>query len=249
MGPGKEFRAIQGDPEEDYDLRLMAFLQRLVREHGRMETAGLLGIDSRTLASSLSRGRLSERVRDALELMMLSSEYPAATGLEERMETLAKEMSQALEKIRGAVAEEREQRQALEKRVARLELRPILSPQPQLGIATREPLPGEEAVLDPLMPFVAEWRKRNSKLRGRLKDPAISREWEQYRELEIVMISDHGLTLGRDKYAGQWSETEKRDQLAWRVEELAELRRRRKRRERVCSILRVLTLGRLGCST
>lgn len=108
------------DPEEQYDLRLTAFLRRLLRQHGRMETAALLGIDSRTLAASLSRGRLSERVRDALELALLSGEYPAAARLEQRVDSLAQEMRGALEDLRGAVARESERREELEERVAEL---------------------------------------------------------------------------------------------------------------------------------
>ncbi len=88
-----------------------------------METAGLLGIDSRTLAASLSRGRLSERVRDALELALLSGEYPAAARLEQRVDALAQEMHEALDELRGAVARESERRTELEERVAELSQR------------------------------------------------------------------------------------------------------------------------------
>ena len=186
-------------------------------------------------------------MRDALELMLLSTEYPAATQLKERMDTSVKEVGETQEEIRVAIAEESECQWEMEKPVASLEpCRGAATPPPNLprpGVVTREPWSGEEVALGPAMPLVEEWRERRSKLRIGLKDPGISRAWEQYRELEIAMIGQHGLTLARDNYAGPWSETEREEQLAWRVEDLNDLRRRRSRRERVRFLLRMLRLG------
>ena len=56
-----------------------------MRQLGRMDTASLLGIDSRTLASSLSRSGPSEWVQGAVEFALLSGEYPPAARLEERV--------------------------------------------------------------------------------------------------------------------------------------------------------------------
>ena len=73
--------------------------------------------------------------------------------------------------------------------------------------------------------------------------PDISREWEECRELEIALISEHGLTLSWDKRAGPWNETERKEQLAWRVEELADMRWRRFRHQCQRAVLRSAHLG------
>ena len=53
--------------EDVHHLRLMALLHELVREKGNRGAALALGIDPRTVASSMKTGRLSWRVREALE--------------------------------------------------------------------------------------------------------------------------------------------------------------------------------------
>ena len=53
--------------EDVHHLRLMALLHELVRVKGNKGTAAALGIDPRTVASCIKTGRLSWRVREALE--------------------------------------------------------------------------------------------------------------------------------------------------------------------------------------
>ena len=53
--------------EEEHVLRLWALLHELVRGKGRVGAAGILGLDPRTVASCMDAGRMSWRVREALE--------------------------------------------------------------------------------------------------------------------------------------------------------------------------------------
>ena len=56
-----------GSVEDVHHLRLMALLHDLVRKKGNRGAASVLGIDPRTVASCTTTGRLSWRVREALE--------------------------------------------------------------------------------------------------------------------------------------------------------------------------------------
>ena len=56
-----------GSVEDVHHLRLVALLHDLVRKKGNRGAASVLGIDPRTVASCTKTGRLSWRVREALE--------------------------------------------------------------------------------------------------------------------------------------------------------------------------------------
>ena len=59
---------MQDDQDGDlHELRLMALLWELVREHSLRGAARRLEIDHRTIAGCISQGTLSPRVRQALE--------------------------------------------------------------------------------------------------------------------------------------------------------------------------------------
>ena len=66
--------------------RLMALLGELVRDKGPREAAQALGVDHRTLAASLEGGRLSRRLRVALEKALLSGGGSAAAEQQEHNE-------------------------------------------------------------------------------------------------------------------------------------------------------------------
>ena len=59
----KESRSV----EDVHHLRLMSLLHELAREKGNRGAAQALGLDRRTVASCMNTGRLSWRVREALE--------------------------------------------------------------------------------------------------------------------------------------------------------------------------------------
>ena len=102
-----------GSVEDVHHLRLMALLHELVREKGNRGAASALGIDPRTVASCTKTGRLSWRVREALEQGLQSGASSAAArqrerndALERRLEELEGKLRSGLEEVRAAVAGE-----------------------------------------------------------------------------------------------------------------------------------------------
>ena len=74
--------------EDVHHLRLMALLKDMVRELGPVEAAEALGIDRKTVWRGLSKGRLSPRLADALERLLLSESVADAAGQLERIKAL-----------------------------------------------------------------------------------------------------------------------------------------------------------------
>ena len=105
------------DVENMYHMRLMTLLQELVRERGHKGAARVLEIDQRTVAECARTGRLSRRVREALERALQEGVGSAAARqrerndrLEERLqqlesevEALGKEARRRLSKVEGSV--------------------------------------------------------------------------------------------------------------------------------------------------
>ena len=102
--------------------RLSAMLRELVRQEGRMEAAELLGVNYKTVVRAEESGRITARMRDALERLLGPVDDPEAArqrerigaleerveGLEGGMETLAKELRDGLGGIRAAVSGQHE---------------------------------------------------------------------------------------------------------------------------------------------
>ena len=101
------------DVENVYHMRLMALLHELVREKGNRGAAQALDVDPRTVASCMKTGRLSWRVREALEQGLQSGAGSAAArqrerndALEGRSEELQGKLRSGLEEVKAAVAGE-----------------------------------------------------------------------------------------------------------------------------------------------
>ncbi len=99
-----------GSAENLRHLRLSGLLRDLVRQEGRMEAAELLGVNYKTLAKAIESGRLTPRLSDALERLVLEGEGSAAArqdqrteALEQRVESLENELRGGLEELRAAV--------------------------------------------------------------------------------------------------------------------------------------------------
>ena len=103
--------------EDLHRLRLMALLNDLVRQHRRKGAAKILGVDPRTLARSMELRKLSMRMQLALEHALLERSDSDAVenqrqemralkgrvdGLEERVASVEKDISNALEGIHDA---------------------------------------------------------------------------------------------------------------------------------------------------
>ena len=105
------------EDREVVDMRLLAFLRELARDHGRKKAAAMLGVDRRTLDAGLDDGVLSRRMRRALDRALQSGLGSAAeeqrdrndkleerlTDMEGAVDGLAKEVRRRLAGIEGAV--------------------------------------------------------------------------------------------------------------------------------------------------
>ena len=96
--------------DEMHNLRLTALLQELLKENGKMATAQILGVNYKTLARSMQRGRLSQKMHCALERMLPNGEGCAApgqlarnAGLEKQLDALEEELRRSLEEFRTAL--------------------------------------------------------------------------------------------------------------------------------------------------
>ena len=123
--------AVRASVEDPYELRLTALLHQLVSQRGHKGAARALGIDHRTVASSVRQG-LSRRVREALERALVEKDGDARdlleeefAGFRERFEALAGELREGLSVVQGQVETLGEQQagrmRRLEGRVSRVE--------------------------------------------------------------------------------------------------------------------------------
>ena len=101
--------AARATVEDAYELRLTAMLHQLVSQRGHKGAARALGIDHRTVASSVRQG-LSRRAREALERSLVEKDGDARDRLEEefagfrgRFEALAGELRDGLSSVQGQV--------------------------------------------------------------------------------------------------------------------------------------------------
>ena len=122
--------------EDLHHLRLMALLEEQVRDKGARKAAEHLGVDHRTLASSLESGKLSRRMRVSLDRALLAGEGSPAREqrerndelagrlevVEERVDDLGNDVSQGLSAVQGEVKTLRnEQEQSLRRVEGRLD--------------------------------------------------------------------------------------------------------------------------------
>ena len=94
--------------EDVHHLRLMALLKDMVRELGPVEAAEALGIDRKTVWRGLSAGRLSPRLADALERLLLEEGVADSARQLERIEALERrveEMAGDVEALAKALRE------------------------------------------------------------------------------------------------------------------------------------------------
>ena len=85
--------------EDLHHLRLMALLDEQVRDKGARKAAEDLGVDHRTLASSLESGQLTRRMRVALDRALLAGEGSPAREQKERNDELAGRLDVVEEKV------------------------------------------------------------------------------------------------------------------------------------------------------
>ncbi len=91
--------------ESLHEVRLTAMMLDLVKSEGKMEAARLLGVNHKTLTAAADSGKVTPRLSDALEKVLLSRRLEALDQVRERVEELAGRL-EALEEWAGSVVGE-----------------------------------------------------------------------------------------------------------------------------------------------
>ncbi len=107
---GQDGAVILDDLREQ---RLKAVLQDLVDEVGRVKAAEELGVDRKTLWRSMTSGRLTERLAEALEGRLLANEESAASRQLEQAEAIERRVDALEETVRDGLREVSERVAAL----------------------------------------------------------------------------------------------------------------------------------------
>ena len=250
---GKVSEAAEGaSGNERHDLRLMVLLRGMVREQQLKGAAETLGLDPRTVQTSLDRGELSELVRMALERRVLADGDEQAAQQRERTDALERRIDDLETEFRsGLEAARREMNDSVEalrkQRGSASSERPpgvpggTKPPDPvaegapgpertSLGrrrypeLVFMEPARDDREVYGDAWPLVEEWREIwKAGHRGTGKGLAWLRTEERVRTLEVAMLEEHGLTLPPEKMPLYG--LDRRDQLLWRQKTLYDVRK------------------------
>lgn len=265
-GRGKESPGL----ESVFELRLMALLTDLVRQHGRTGTALILGVDRKTLWRSHDAGSLSPALTLALERLAREIDDEAKAvhmertrALEHRVAQLEGKLEAGLQQVHAARAAIEEQSEGaaeglarqvgeVERRLAHAEtalgegrLAPRdgdVNTEVRQAVVSLKPRLDEEVAHGAAAPLIAEWRRlyRGGVDEGDRVERAKAEE--RMRGLEIELIEDHGLTLPPATYP--WTEGERRSEVRSRGMTLERVRGERIRAEWRRRLRRWLTLGR-----
>lgn len=257
--------------EDVHHLRLMALLKDMVRDLGPVEAAGALGIDRKTVWRGLSAGRLSPRLADALERLLLSESVADSARQLERIEALERvvgELEEAMtalgEELRAEIGALREHgSHGAAKAGERWSGLDALRRRAMAAAAHMERTGGRrgrrtvERMLDPRV-VTRDYAPGDEEVYGEAW-PLVD-EWralelrrdagtrldramtrERIMALEIALIDECGLTLPPGNSPMHMSERE--THLGWRRRELDDLRRERVKQEVLRKLRRVLTFG------
>jgi len=228
-------------------------LRALAEEHGRGKAADRLGVDRKTIWRALDAGRLTPRLRDALEQEQAAAVREAAgrDQLEMRLDSLERRLQDVEQQLARGLSGLGQELAGLRERVETLGWPRAETSEP-LGasggaslhrsypeVVTAEPLPDDEQVLGTALPLVAEWRRWLTRFERHW--PAVEGLEAEVRmlRLELALIGEYSLTLPPGKVPWRWDLRER--ELQQRRQRLAtagrKLRRARWRRRMV----RVLT--------
>ena len=226
----------------------------MTEEHGTTKTANRLGVDRKTVWRALDAGRLTPRLRAALERERVATEREAAGGdqPELRVEELERRLQEVEQQLTGGLTGLREELSGLREEVKRLTW--ARSNGAELGagsarrsphrnhpeVVTVEPLPDDEQVFGEAMPLVAEWREQWARFDRHW--PSVEGLEAEVRmlELELVLIEERRLTLPPGELPWDWDQ--RRREARRRTQRLgtarSALRRVRWRRRllRLCSL-------------
>ena len=222
---------------------LVRFLHELCQQHNRNQAAKRLGVDRKTLYRALLNGRLTPRLRDALERERAAAEREAAGTdqqelalrvevLERRLQDVEQQQSGGLgslhEELAGLRAQVRtlgwtraggaasgDAADAVEQGAGSHRIYP--------EVVSLEALPDDDQVLRGSFALVVEWREHRK---------AFEAHWPQVEGLEAevrmlvletALIDEHRLTLPPAQVPWEWWRRER--ELARRQERLGAARR------------------------
>ena len=219
----EESRAV----EDVHHLRLMSLLHELVRTKGNRGAASALGIDPRTVASCMKTGRLSWRVREALEQGLQSGAGSAAARQRERNDALERrlarlETGKAAQDGIGRASSGGPEPEPTQRRY----VRPRTYPQ----LVTPEAEPDEDLVYSDATPVIVEWRRVRAEFLKTLKTGTTldrTEVQEPMLEMEIALVGEHELTLPPASFP--WDEFDRRDKVWERTQDLKRVRAERNR--------------------
>ena len=259
------------DVESVYQMRLMALLQELVREKGYKGAARVLEVDQRTVAESARTGRLSRRIRDALERALQEGIGSAAARqrerndqLEERVEALekghedlGKGVRRRLSAMEGEVAamrreDAREQSGAgLDQAAAEeTETDAPHAPKPTSrsalrrefpDLVTREPAEDDEENFDEAWPLIVEWRGLKDTHPNEGRGTSWLRTEERLLAVELALLEEHGMTLPPARFPLRGFDRD--GQVNWRRTALSDTRRALVKWELLSRVWWFVTLG------
>ena len=251
------------------EAQLLEQLKELARQRGRVKAAQLLGVNFRTLAGSIESGKLSRRMREALEQLAETDEGldDTAGDAEDEGEELAKRVEALEEEVRSlrhVVEEQAEGTRELAHRVEKFEAAqnevkrtnsvegPVVGSKANTpsgsgnrrkgpGVVTLEPQENETQALGPAAALVNEWRMlRNGEGVGNSRVERAKAE-ERRWELEIALIEEFGFTLPPE--TTPLNAEDRETHLAWRRRTLQRAWKETAKAERLRLLRRVLTLG------
>ena len=240
------------------ELRLQALLNDLVKDLGQAKAAEELGIDRKTLWRSEGVGRMSERLAEALERLLLQR------ALAERVSELEGQLAAALAAGGGGSgnggdgdgAAADALRREFAQEIQRLEGRRAAAPDSGSSssrtgragsqrrypdLVTREPADDDDQVYGEAWPLISEWRTLWVGHSPLGKGLVWASKRARILELEVAMLEEHGLTLPPE--TAPLRGLDRGDQLNWRVRELAKVKRQPAGLERLRWARRALTLG------
>ena len=260
------------EDREVVEMRLLALLRELARDHGRKKAAAMLGVDRRTLDAGLDEGVMSRRMRGALDRALRSGLGSAAAEQRERdgrlderlaemegaFEGLAKEMRRRLAGIEGVVEALRRDDamgtgaghagagpSQAEDGVSPQDEKP--QPKPRVrrdypDLVTREPADDDEEVFGETWPLIVEWRELKNSHPIDGKGFKWLTERKRLLTLELVLLEEHGMTLPPEKQPLHGLDRSGQTNHRWTA--FYEYRRAWHWRWRVRQVLRFITFGR-----
>ena len=252
------------------DVRLLALLQDLVKQRGRKETADVLGVNYKTVVGIIESGRLTRRVAQALERLLLARDVAGLLEEREVMKSLAQRLAALEERDRGlddrvqeAVGREWGRRtggsaglsgdgdgqltgeQQQGRRPAGNARRSSRLAYPRRlhpTVVTLEPEAGEEDVYGKTAAeLVVQWRQARSEFLSASGRLERAVAEERMRGLEVRLIGEHEMTL--PPALETWDASTRRSELWVRERALRRVRRERVRAQCLRWLWTLLTPG------